>query len=283
MIAFIDQMKDRFGVELLCRVLRPAVSGFLSARGFRAAKARMPSARQLREELLVPEVARLHAENYGVYGRRKMHALMRRQGWQVGRDQTARLTKLAGAEGVRRSKRTFTTKSDPTTVKPGELVYRQFTALAPRRLWAADVTYVATWSGFACVAFVADVFSRRIVGWRVASTLKADVLPLQALDMAAWDAGGDLAGLVHHADHGSNYLAAVFTERIVELGAKPSPGSVGDSYDCQAVLAGASLVPEVLLVRVWPLPMTDPHGVLALICRPSGRACSKRCRRTGVT
>jgi hypothetical protein len=101
MILFIDQMRDRFGVEFLCRVLRPAVSGFLSARGYRAAKARMPWARQLRVELLVPEVARLHAEDYGVYGRRKMNALVRRQVWQVGRDQTARLMKLADVEGVR--------------------------------------------------------------------------------------------------------------------------------------------------------------------------------------
>lgn len=252
MIAFIDQMKDCFGVELLCRVLRPAVSGFLSARGYRAAKARMPSARQLRDDLLVPEVARLHAENYGVYGRRKMHALMRRQGWQVGRDQTARLMKLAGVEGVRRSKRTFTTISDPAAVKPGDLVNRRFTAMAPRRLWVADITYVATWSGFAYVAFVTDVFSRRIVGWRVASTLKADVLPLQALDMAAWAAGGDLNGLVHHADHGSNYLAVVYTDRILELGAKPSTGSVGDSYDNALAEAVNGLFKTELIRRRGP-------------------------------
>lgn len=252
MIAFIDQMRDRFGVELLCRVLRPAVRGFLSARGYRAAKARMPSARQLRDELFVPEVARLHAENYGVYGRRKMHALMRRQGWQIGRDQIARLMKLAGVQGVRRSKRAFTTKSDPTTVKPGDLVNRQFTALAPRRLWVADVTYVATWSGFAYVAFVTDVFSRRIVGWRVAATLKADILPLQALDMAAWDAGGDLAGLVHHADHGSNYLAVVYTDRILELGATPSTGSVGDSFDNALAEAVNGLFKTELIRRRGP-------------------------------
>lgn len=231
MIRYVDTFQDRFGVEAICRILGATECGFITARGYRAAKTRPPSARRLSDELLGAEMVRLHEENYGVYGVRKMHALMRRQGWQVGRDQTARLMKLAGVQGVRRSKRTFTTKSDPTTVKPGDLVNRQFTALAPRRLWVADVTYVATWSGFAYVAFVTDVFSRRIVGWRVASTLKADVLPLQALDMAAWDAGGDLAGLVHHADHGSNYLAVVYTDRIVELGAKPSTGSVGDSYD----------------------------------------------------
>jgi len=252
MILFIDQMRDRFGVELLCRVLRPAVRGFLSARGYRAAKARMPSVRQLRDELLVPEVARLHAENYGVYGRRKMHALMRRQGWRIGRDQTARLMKLAGVEGVKRSKRTITTSSDPKAVKPGDLVNRRFTAMAPRRLWVADITYVATWSGFAYVAFVTDVFSRRIVGWRVAATLKADILPLQALDMAAWDAGGDLAGLVHHADHGSNYLAVVYTDRIVELGATPSTGSVGDSYDNALAEAVNGLFKTELIRRRGP-------------------------------
>lgn len=252
MILFIDQMRDRFGVELLCRVLRPAVSGFLTARGYRAAKARTPSARHLRDELLVPDVSRLHAENYGVYGRRKMHALMRRQGWQIGRDQTARLIKLAGVAGVRRSKRTFTTKSDPAAVKPGDLVNRQFNAVAPRRLWVADITYVATWSGFAYVAFVTDVFSRRIVGWRVAATLKADILPLQAFDMAAWDAGGDLAGLVHHADHGSNYLAMVYTDRILELGAKSSTGSIGDSYDNALAEAVNGLFKTELIRRRGP-------------------------------
>lgn len=228
------------------------MSGFLSARGYRAAKTRMPSVRQLRDELLVPEVARLHAENYGVYGRRKMHALMRRQGWQIGRDQTARLMKLAGVEGVRRSKRTSTTISDAAAVKPDDLVNRRFTAMAPRRLWVADITYVATWSGFAYVAFVTDVFSRRIVGWRVAATLKADILPLQALDMAAWDAGGDLAGLVHHADHGSNYLAVVYTDRILELGATPSTGSVGDSYDNALAEAVNGLFKTELIRRRGP-------------------------------
>ena len=179
----------------------------------------------------MPEIARLHAENYGVYGRRKMHALMRRQGWDIGRDQTERLMRLAGVRGVKKSKRVFTTRSDTATVLPKDLVNRKFTADAPRRLWVCDVTYVATWSGFAYVAFVTDVYSRRIVGWNVAATLKAEILPLQALDMAAWDAGDDLTGLTHHSDHGSNYMAMVYTDRIVELGAVPSTGTVGDSFD----------------------------------------------------
>lgn len=231
MIRFIAEHRDRFGVELVCRVLRPAVQGFLTSRGYRAAVGRAPSARQLKDELLVPEVARLRAENYGVYGRRKMHALMRRQGWSIGRDQTERLMRLAGVRGVRKSKRVFTTRADKTTVLPSDLVNRRFTAPAPRRLWVCDVTYVATWSGFAYVAFVTDVYSRRIVGWKVASTLRSEILPLQALDMAAWNVGGRLDGLVHHADHGSNYTAMVYTERIVELGAVPSTGTVSDSFD----------------------------------------------------
>ncbi|WP_394289325.1 IS3 family transposase [Microbacterium sp.] len=231
MIRFINEHRDRFGVELICRVLRPAVQGFLTARGYRAAVGRAPSARQLRDDLLIPEVARLHAENYGVYGRRKMHALMRRQGWDIGRDQTERLMRLAGVRGVKKSKRVFTTKTDRTLSLPTDLVNRRFTADAPRRLWVCDVTYVATWSGFAYVAFVTDVYSRRIVGWNVAATLKAEALPLQALDMAAWGAGGDLTGLTHHSDHGSNYMAMVYTDRVVELGAVPSTGTVGDSFD----------------------------------------------------
>ncbi|WP_416182937.1 IS3 family transposase [Microbacterium invictum] len=231
MIRFIDEYRDRFGVELICQVLRPAVQGFLTSRGYRAAVGRAPSARQLKDELLVPEVARLHAENYRVYGRRKMHALMRRQGWEIGRDQTERLMRLAGVRGVRKSKRVFTTRPDKTTALPSDLVNRRFTAQAPRRLWVCDVTYVATWSGFAYVAFVTDVYSRRIVGWNVAATLRSEILPMQALDMAAWNVGGRLDGLIHHADHGSNYTAMIYTERIVELGAVPSTGTVGDSFD----------------------------------------------------
>nr|WP_272898158.1 IS3 family transposase [Agromyces seonyuensis] len=150
---------------------------------------------------MVPEVARLHAENYGVYGRRKMHALMRRQGWDIGRDQTERLMRLAGVRGVKKSKRVFTTKSDPAAALPKDLVQRRFTA------------------------------DGRIVGWNVAATLKAEILHMQALDMAARDAGGDLSGLTHHSDHGSNYMATVYTDRILELGAVPSTGTVGDSYD----------------------------------------------------
>jgi putative transposase len=231
MIRYVDTFKDRFGVEAICRTMRATERGFMTARGYRAAKARPPSARSLSDQLLGGEMVRLHAENYGVYGVRKMHALMRRQGWIIGRDQTGRIMQSQGLRGVKRSKRVFTTKPDPAGVKPQDLVQRRFIATAPRKLWVVDITYVRTWQGFAYVAFVTDVFSRRIVGFNVASTLKADILPLQALDMAAFTAGGDLTGLTHHSDHGSNYMSLVYTDRIVDLGATPSTGSVGDSYD----------------------------------------------------
>jgi putative transposase len=231
MIQYVDTFKDRFGVESICRTLGATECGFLTARGYRAAKVRPASARALRDGLLGVEIGRLHAENYGVYGVRKMHALMRRQGWAIGRDQTGRIMRQVGVRGVKRSKRVFTTKSDPAAERPKDLVKREFTAAGPRLLWVADITYVATWQGFAYVAFVTDVFSRRIVGFNVAATLRAEILPLQALDMAAWDARDNLAGLTHHSDHGSNYMSLVYTDRIVELGATPSTGTVGDSYD----------------------------------------------------
>jgi len=252
MIRFMDMFADRFGVEAICRTLGATECGFLTSRGYRAAKTRPRSARALRDHLLVGEVARLHAENYGVYGARKMHALLRRQGWEVGRDQTTRLMRIAGVRGVQRSRKVFTTRPDAAVLKPADLVQRRFVADGPRRLWVADVTYVATWSGFAYVAFVTDVYSRRIVGWNVTATLKADILPLQALDMAAWHAGGRLDGLVHHADHGSNYLAMVYTDRIAELGATPSTGTVGDSYDNALAEAVNGLYKTELIRRRGP-------------------------------
>ena len=141
----------------------------------------------------------------------------------------------------------------------GDLVNRRFTADAPRRLWVCDVTYVATWSGFAYVAFVTDVYSRRIVGWNVAATLKAEILPLQALDMAAWDAGGDLTGLTHHSDHGSNYMAMVYTDRVVELGAVPSTGTVGDAFDDALAEAINNLYETEPIRRLTPIEVEDAY------------------------
>ncbi len=252
MIAFIDLVKDRFGVEATCRVLNATECGFITARGYRAAKTRPPSARRLSDELLGSEITRLHKANYGVYGVRKMHRAMLRQGWVLGRDQTGRIMRDLGLRGVKRGTKVFTTHADPAGMRPTDLVERRFTADAPRRLWVADITYVRTWSGFAYVAFVTDVFSRKIVGFNVASTLKADILPLQALDMAAFAAGGNLTGLTHHSDHGSNYMSLVYTDRIVELGATPSTGTVGDSYDNALAEAVNGLYKTELIRRRGP-------------------------------
>jgi transposase InsO family protein len=189
------------------------------------------SDRAVRDQLLGDEIERLHAENYGVYGVRKMHHLMRRQGWVVGRDQVARVMKTPGIMGVKRGRTMFTTKPKKTDSYPADKVNRQFVATRPCQLWVAGITSVATWSGFAYVAFVTGVFQRKIVGWSVSSTLKTDMLPLQALNMAAWMVSDDLTGLVHHSDRGSNYVSLAYTDRIIELGGTPSVGSKGDSYD----------------------------------------------------
>ena len=181
--------------------------------------------------MLIVAIRRLHEANYGVYGVRKMHAVMARAGWQVGRDQVARLMRQAGLQGARRGRRVFTTHPDPGLARPQDLVKRNFHADAPNRLWVADITYVATWAGFAYVGFVTDVYSRRIVGWSVSSTLKTEQSTLAALNMAAWQADTDLTGLVCHNDHGSNYLSLRYTDRVAQLGAIPSTGTVGDSYD----------------------------------------------------
>jgi putative transposase len=252
MIRYVDTYRDRFGVEPICRTLGATEGGFLTARGYRAAKARPASARALRDRLLGAEIARLHEANYGVYGTRKMHALLRRHGWAVGRDQAGRIMRSLGLCGVKRSRRIYTTKPDPAGQRPADLVERRFCADAPRKLWLADITYVATWSGFAYVALVTDVYSRRIVGWNVAATLKAEILPLGALEMAAWAAGGKLPGLTHHSDHGSNYMSLIYTDRIVELGATPSTGTVGDSYDNALAEAVNGLYKTELIRRRGP-------------------------------
>ena len=231
MIRYVDAYRDQFGVERICRVLARTEGGFLTSRGYRPAKSRPMSNRAIRDQVLGDELERLHADNYGVYGVRKMHRLMRRQGWLVGRDQVARVMKTRGIAGVRRGRTAFTTRTKETDKYPADKVNRQFVASRPCQLWVADITYVATWAGMAYVAFVTDVFSRKIVGWSVSATLRTDMLPLQALNMAAWHVDDDLHGLVHHSDRGSNYVSLAYTDRIVELGGTPSVGSKGDSYD----------------------------------------------------
>ncbi len=178
-----------------------------------------------------PKVKEIWKKNYSVYGRRKMAVAVRKAGLDIGRDQVARLMKAKGISGASRAKKRFTTHADPAATRAPDLVKRNFTATAPDQLWVADFTYCSTWSGIVYVAFVVDVFSRRIVGWKAARTMHASLV-VDALNMAAWTRRGtDLAGLICHNDAGSQYTSVAYTDRIGEIGATPSIGTVGDSFD----------------------------------------------------
>ncbi len=227
MIAYIDGHRDRFGVEPICRALQ------FAPRTYYAAKARPPSARSVRDEQLKPQIAAVHAQNFGVYGAAKVWAQLNRQGTRVARCTVERLMADLGLRGAVRGKPVRTTVADETADRPRDLVDRKFKAVGPNRLWVADLTYVRTWSGFVYVAFVTDVFSRRIVGWQASRPLKTD-LALDALEQAIWSRhreGADLNELIHHSDRGVQYLSIRYTERLAEDGVVNSVGSRGDSYD----------------------------------------------------
>jgi putative transposase len=224
MIAYIDAHKERFGVEPICEQLPIAPSTYY------AAKSRPPSARAVRDEGVKPEIQRVHRDNFGVYGARKVWLQLCREGIPVARCTVERLMSGLGLRGVRRGAFKVTTTSDGNALRPADLVERDFRATRPNQLWVADITYVATWNGFVYVAFVTDAFSRRIVGWRVSRSLRSD-LALDALEMALWARGRNADGLVHHSDRGSQYLSIRYTERLAEAGAVASVGSRGDSYD----------------------------------------------------
>jgi putative transposase len=222
---FINEQRAAFGVEPICRALAVPPSSYYAAR------TRPPSARSVRDEALGADIGRIHRGNYAVYGARKLWRQLRREGITVGRDRVARLMRGLGLHGAVRGKKIRTTVPAQVAERPADLVNRVFVAPAPNRTWVADITYVSTWSGFCYTAFVIDVFSRRIVGWRVSSSLRAE-LALDALEMAIWSRrADDLAGLVHHSDRGVQYLAIRYTERLADEGAVTSVGSKGDSYD----------------------------------------------------
>jgi putative transposase len=224
MIAYIDANRDRFGVEPICRVLPIAPSTY------HAAKRRPPSARARRDEELKAEIARVHAEHFGVYGARKVWRQLHREGIAVARCTVERLMRGLHLEGVRRGKARRTTTPDKTTARPADLVDRDFSAQRPNQLWVADLTYVASWSGFVYVAFIIDAFSRFLVGWQASRSLRTD-LALDALEMAIWRRQAQLDGLVHHSDRGSQYLSVRYTQRLADAGAVTSVGSRGDSFD----------------------------------------------------
>jgi transposase InsO family protein len=229
-VAFINQNKDdvvdgrRLGVEPICEVLQVAPSTYY------AAKDRAPSRRAQRDAEFAPRLVELWKANYEVYGSRKLWKAARRSGIDIGRDQTRRLMRQAGIQGARRSKRVRTTRRDHSAGRHPDLVSRQFTATEPNRLWVTDLTFVATGAGVAYVCFIVDAFSRMIVGWRVAAHMRTPMV-LDAIEMARWNRGLHHDGLRCHSDAGSQFTSIRYGERLAEIGAVPSIGSVGDSYD----------------------------------------------------
>ena len=230
MIAFIDDYRAAFGVEPICRLLPIAPSTYHAHRARRDDPSRLSDQARRDAELRI-EIARVHAENFGVYGARKVWRQLLREGFAVARCTVERLMRAMGLSGVVRGKRIRTTVPDPAQLCPRDKVNRQFQAPAPNRLWVSDFTYVATWRGFVYVAFVIDTYARRIVGWRVSGSATASFV-LDALEQAIHGRRPVKgAGLVAHSDRGSQYLAIRYTERLAEAGIEPSVGSVGDSYD----------------------------------------------------
>jgi len=231
MVGFIDAHREMYGVEPICAVLPIAPSQYYELKA-RACDPQQRPAREQRDEALSEQIRRVWQENRQVYGVRKVWKQLRREGYGVARCTVARLMGRLGLAGVVRGRRfKVTTQPAPVTAWPADLVTRQFRAQRPNQLWVADLTYVATWRGFVYVAFVIDVFSRRIVGWRVSNSLRTD-LALDALEQALYDrrtAGAE--PLVHHSDRGGQYLSIRYTERLAEAGIDPSVGSTGDSYD----------------------------------------------------
>jgi putative transposase len=224
MLRYIDEHRDEFGVEPICTILQVAPSTYY------AAKSRPPSARSVRDAVLIPVLVAIWMANYRVYGAHKLWKAARRAGHEIGRDQVARLMRTANIHGVSRKRRLRTTRPDPSAPRPADLVKRDFTATAPNELWVTDLTYVPTWSGVAYVCFIVDAFSRMIVGWRVCAHMRTTMV-LDALEMSRWSRGTQLEGLRCHSDAGSQFTSVRYGERLAEIGAVPSIGSVGDSFD----------------------------------------------------
>jgi len=230
-VDFIDDHRGVYGVEPICAVLPIAPSTYYEWKAAREDPSRR-SLRAQRDERLRKEIRRVWDGNLSVYGTKKVWKQLNREGIPVARCTVERLMGELGLQGaVRGSGFKPTTEADERADRPMDLVERNFTAERPNQLWVSDLTYVATWRGFVYVAFVIDAYARRIVGWRVSSSLKSD-LALDALEQALCerqDAASD--ALIHHSDRGVQYLSIRYTERLADAGIEPSVGSRGDSYD----------------------------------------------------
>lgn len=226
----MDEHRDRFGVEPICKALQIAPSGYRR----RAACERNPSLRCVRAQrdaALMPQVQRVWDENLQVYGVKKVWRQLAREGHSAPRCAVERLMRRQGLRGVIRGKAVRTTISDAKAPCPLDHVNRVFKAERPNQLWVSDFTYVSTWQGWLYVAFVVDVFSRRIVGWRVSRSMTTDFV-MDALEQALFERRPERdRSLIHHSDRGSQYVSIRYSERLNEAGVQPSVGSTGDSYD----------------------------------------------------
>jgi putative transposase len=229
MVSYIDDHRDRYGVEPICAVLPIAQSTYYEHKGWERDPDRR-SKRWKRDEVLQVEIRRVWEENFCVYGVRKVWKQLKREGFRVARCTVERLMQVLAIQGAVRGRAFKTTIPDELAERRQDRVNRQFTVSRPNALWVADLTYVATWRGLVYVAFVVDAFARRIVGWRVSSSLRSD-LALDALEQALYDRDIDDEPLIHHSDRGVQYVSIRYTERLAEAGIEPSVGSVGDSYD----------------------------------------------------
>ena len=259
---YIEEHRDAFGVEPICTVLSSA-DVTIAPSTYYAARTRPPSARAVRDEEVTAEISKVHEENYGVYGVRKVHAQLGRDGGvharPVARCTVQRLMKAAGLRGISRRKGPRTTLAGAGPDSRPDLVKRDFTATAQDRLWVADLTYVRTFAGWVYCAFILDVFSRRVVGWQASTSQRTD-LALDALERGLGTRrrdGHDVSSLVHHSDHGVQYVAVRYTERLLEAGAVASVGSKGDSYDNAMAEAFNSLFKAELVCNKGPWRSID--------------------------
>jgi putative transposase len=244
--AFIDQERDRFGVEPICRTLGVSASAYYH-RGTAP-----PSARAVEDERLLAVIRETHERNYCAYGSRRMWKQLRRQGETAGRCRVERLMRSNGICGAKRRGKPWRTTTPDITHRRPDLVDRDFTAIAPDRLWLADLTYLRCWQGVLYFAFVIDACSRKIVGWQLAGHMRTDLV-LDALRMALHTRarGADVA-LVHHSDRGSQYTSGDYTQTLEDHGVLASVGSVGDAYDnAMAESFVDSFKTELIADRVW--------------------------------
>jgi len=244
---FVDEHRDRFGVEPICRTLEISASAYYERRGGRR------SVRSVEDERLLARIREIHEANYCAYGYRRTWIALRRQGEEVGRGRVQRLMRQAGIQGAkRRGKPWRTTKPDPDAHRRPDLVERDFSAPVPNRLWVGDFTYLRSWEGASFFAFVIDAFSRRVVGWQLASHMRTDLV-LDALRMALGqrEPGADFE-LVAHTDRGSQYTSADYTQELTDHGVLASVGTVGDAYDnAMAESFVDTFKTELVADRVW--------------------------------